>query len=173
LYANSYFFGHLKNLNRLFHLDETVFEDIGVSNYDRYGFLPKTRPILEENIQAGIDDAVKWLSAYQVLPENVEGLEKIAAYSQKGVTIIIFETPVESSYYDHFTNREADYQNYFQTVENVSLKYDIPFIRLTDPNVLPTEGWWNENHLNLEGANAFSSWLADQVSSTIDINPEQ
>jgi hypothetical protein len=164
LYSNSSFYGNLENLNRLMRLDKSVITDIGTSEYDRYGFLPKTRPILEENIQAGIDDAEKWLTHYEVLEENIDGLEQIAIISEKDVQVIIFVTPVQSSYYDYFQNGEQDLDKFVQIVEEVSTNHEIPFIRMPDSGIIPVDGWWNENHLNLTGANAFSAWLAGQVS---------
>jgi hypothetical protein len=165
LYSHSYLFGHLANFNRLLRFDRTVITDIGTSSYDRFGFLPKTRPILEENIRAGTEDTKKWLANYIVLQENVDGLRQIAEISTKGVEVVFFEAPVKPSNYDYFENRDVDLEKFVSTVQDVADEYEIPFIRMPKIDILPSEGWWNENHLNLEGANAFSVWLAEQIGN--------
>jgi hypothetical protein len=163
LYTSSFFYRNIRNLNRLLKFDRTVFTDIGTSEYDRTGFLPKMGKVGEENIQAGIQDAQKWLENYQVLEENVTGLKKIAEFSNHNIQVIFFETPVLDQYYDYFSNGEEDFENFAEVVSKVSEDYEIPFIRTKQQTFIPVEGWWNENHLNLTGADALSWWLGEQV----------
>lgn len=163
LYSHSYFYSNVRNLKRLLTLDQTVFTDIGISNYDRTGFLPKSDVARAENKMAAVEDAQRWLKNYQVLSENVGGLVKIAEYSKQGKSVIFFETPVLSDYYNYFANGEHDYDKFVAVVSQVSSAYDIPFIRTNDLSVLPSDGWWNENHLNIRGANALSWWLGEQI----------
>jgi hypothetical protein len=91
LYSNSYFYSHLRNFNRLLRFDQTVFKDIGINNFDRTGFLPRNGVIKEENIQAALDDAQKWLADYQVLPENVDGLRNIAQHSNQNIQVVFLK----------------------------------------------------------------------------------
>jgi hypothetical protein len=99
-----------------------------------------------------------------VLSENVDGLKKIANFSEQGVQVIFFEVPVVfDEYYNYFGNGEDDYDGFVNAVSSVTDEYGIPFIRTNELSTIPEEGWWNENHLNMEGANIFSRWLGEQI----------
>jgi hypothetical protein len=163
LYAHSYFYGHLWNLNRLFHLDQTVFTDIGLSRFDRSGFLPKVGKAKEDSNQVALLDAQKWLLDYQIQPENVNGLENIANYSKQGIQVIFFEAPVLDTYYDSFGNGKDDYDKFVNVVSDVSKEYGIPFIRTNELTIFPEDGWWNNYHFNWVGADIFSRWLGEQI----------
>jgi hypothetical protein len=52
----------------------------------------------------------------------------------------------------------------------VSNNYGIPYIRTNQFEIIPVDGWWNENHLNLKGANIFSWWLGEQIGSLANQN---
>jgi lysophospholipase L1-like esterase len=170
LYSNSYFYTHLRNFNRLLKFDRSVFKDIGINDFDRTGFLPRVGAIPEENKQTAFNDSQKWLAEYQVLEENADGLRKIAEYSKENIQVVFFETPVQSEYYSHFVKGEADFNKYVETISFVSSEYHVPYIRTNHLGIIPVDGWWDENHLNLKGANIFSWWLGEQMGTLAEQN---
>jgi hypothetical protein len=163
LYTNSFLYRHIRNLNRLIKFDRTLRADMGKNEYELTGFFAKVEPAREEENQVVIQDAQRWLRNFQVYDENITGLEKIAGLSNHNIQVILFETPVLSQYYQHFSNGKADFEKFVEAANKVSADYEIPFIRTDQQEIIPSEGWTDDNHLNLTGAGFFSWWMGEQV----------
>lgn len=164
LFVNSYLYRYKEQLARLLKFDRSALTpDYGINSHAQHGFDPKTDIAKEINIAASKKDARKWLYDYQIHPENITGLEQVVNQSKFDVQVFIVELPVLPAYYEGFQNGKKDYERFLEMVENILASSEISLWHTTDLNLIPEDGWWNYNHLNLKGANILSEWLGHQV----------
>jgi hypothetical protein len=107
------------------------------------------------------------LSEYQMLPENLSGLEQVAAQNGKDVQVLIVEMPVPPAYLQFFTNGQRDYARFVDQVASIAESGAVPFLRTGLLQLVPDDGWWDYSHMNTKGAYAFSEWLGEQVGSAV------
>lgn len=104
------------------------------------------------------------LSSYEIVPENVRGLQAIVALRDEKTEVIIVEMPIPETYLDFFGRGEEDYQLFVSTVQEVASTHDVPFWQTRPIQMIPTDGWMDYTHLNTKGAALFSQWLARNVA---------
>jgi len=102
-------------------------------------------------------------SSYQLLDENLGALEDIMEYSKSGTQVIVVEMPVSDGLYYFFGNGEADYEMYVNRVSELADLHHVPFWRTEPLDSIPDNGWSDYSHLNVTGAEIFSTWLGEQV----------
>ena len=106
-------------------------------------------------------------SNYQMLDENLAALEDILAYNGSETHVVVVEMPVSDGLYYFFGNGEADYNRFVTRVSEITDMYNVPFWRTETMDLIPDEGWSDYSHLNITGAEIFSSWLAEQVGEAV------
>ena len=102
-------------------------------------------------------------SSYQMLHENLEGLESITDYNGSGIQVILVEMPVSDGLYYFFGNRESDYNRFLTQVGALANLRHVPFWQTELLDFIPDNGWVDYSHLNRTGAEIFSTWLGQQV----------
>jgi hypothetical protein len=107
-------------------------------------------------------------SSYQMLPENLEGLESIMDYNERGIPVILVEMPVSDGLYYFFGNRKSDYSRFLTRVGELATRHHVPFWQTEPLDFIPDNGWVNYSHLNQTGAEVFSTWLGQQVAKAED-----
>jgi hypothetical protein len=102
-------------------------------------------------------------SSYQMLPENLAGLEHIMEYNQSGTPVIVVEMPVSDGLYYFFGNRKSDYNRFLTRVGALATLHHVPFLQTEPLDFIPDNGWVDYSHVNMTGAEIFSTWLGQQV----------
>lgn len=103
-------------------------------------------------------------SSYQMLDENLGALEKILDHEKSGTRVIVVEMPVSDGLYYFFDNGEADYNRFIARMDELTARYQVPFLRTEPLDFIPDDGWSDYSHLNIAGAQIFSDWLGRQVA---------
>jgi len=103
-------------------------------------------------------------SSYQMLDENLAALEQIMDHKRSGTEVIVVEMPVSDGLYYFFGNGELDYDRFVAQVEKRASRHQVPFWRTEPLDSIPDDDWSDYSHLNLSGAEIFSSWLGEKVA---------
>ena len=105
------------------------------------------------------------LSGYQMLPENIYGLEQVLEQDDEVEELVVVELPVAATYMEFFGNGVADYQTYLERVKKMTLEEDGYFVESMSWGVIPADGWVDYSHLNRVGAAAFSRALGEKIGA--------
>jgi hypothetical protein len=107
------------------------------------------------------------LSEYQMLPENVSGLEQVLALNGPRVTVLLIEMPIQPAYLQFFANGGQDYQRFLAQAQSVAESKAVSFWQTTGLEIIPEDGWYDYVYPNTKGAWVFSAWLGQQVGSAV------
>ena len=176
LYEHAHTYRYWQSLAYLMRLERTylfVGRRSGLSG-DDYGFTPdntvgeyvSSSPL--EHLELGpVQYYLELLSNYEILPENVHGLEQIASLNGPNTKVILVEMPVPETYLEFFGNGEQDYDSFLQQVQKVAGANQISFWRTRPLQLFADDEWVDYSHLNTRGARTFSRWFARQLSASI------
>ncbi len=173
LLDNSYLFRYRQHLGRLarFQFEDTLWSNTKL-NYEILpnGFTPRSKvgtyiddPPNPEDDSFEVTYYTRIYSSYQMLHENLEGLESIMDYNESGIPVILVEMPVSDGLYYFFGNRESDYNRFLTRVGELATLHQVPFWQTEPLDFIPDNGWVDYSHLNKTGAEIFSTWLGQQV----------
>jgi hypothetical protein len=107
-------------------------------------------------------------SSYQMLDENLSVLERIMEYNRSATQVIVVEMPVSDGLYYFFENGDEDYNRFVTRVSELASLHQILFWRTEPLDSIPDNGWSDYGHLNVTGAEIFSTWLGEQVGRLDD-----
>jgi hypothetical protein len=107
------------------------------------------------------------LSDYEMLPENLSGLEQIVGQNSYGIQVLIVEMPVPPTYLHFFGNGQQDHQRFIDQMERVAESGAVQFWPTTQLWLIPDDGWADYAHLNTKGARVFSEWLGAQLGMAV------
>lgn len=167
----SYFYRYRTHINALLRFDyETVLrqDDTEIKGFGPdetvgdFLIMPPDRQSDEYHIQYYFE----LLSDYTMYPENLAGLEQIAAL---GTQLLMIEMPVPENYMYFFDDGRQDYERFINYLQSFSDENNIPFWQTTPLYLIPDDGWVDYSHLNRYGAGIFSEWLGQQVASSITL----
>jgi hypothetical protein len=184
LLEHSYLYRYRQHLGRLvrFQFEDTLWSNTNLT-YEILpnGFTPlnKVSTYINNPPDPGDDSFevtyyTRIYSSYQMLHENLEGLESIMEYDQSGTPVILVEMPVADGLYYFFGNGASDYNKFLTTVNELATLHHVPFWQTEPLDFIPDNGWVDYSHLNKTGAAIFSTWLGQQVARAEDdvsINP--
>ena len=173
LLDHSYLYRYRQHLGRLarFQFEGTLWSNTKL-NYETLpnGFTPfsKVSTYINDPPKPGDDSFevtyyTRIYSSYQMLDENLEGLESIMEYTDLGISVILVEMPVADGLYYFFGNRESDYSRFVTQVDSLARRHQVPFWQTEPLDFIPDNGWVDYTHLNRTGAEIFSTWLGQQV----------
>jgi hypothetical protein len=171
LFEHSYLYRYREQLCRLLRFDYTQLRSgpdrspttgYGFDPNDRIGSFVQTIPDPQDP-RGPIQYYFSVLSDYQMLPVNLDGLEKIVAQNDQDTQVLVVEMPVPETYMYFFANREEDYQRFINRARQMAADHDVPFVQTTPLNLIPDDGWVDYSHLNTRGAGIFSAWLGKQM----------
>lgn len=173
LLEHSYLYRYRELLQRLLRFDYSQWRpEPNRSPSARYGFGPvsKVGSFVQtipdpQDPRPPIQYYFTVLSDYQMLPENLAGLEQIVALNEADVdvAVVVVEMPVPETYMHFFANGQEDYRRFIEQVGDVAAEHGVPFWQTTPLNLIPTNGWVDYSHLNSRGAGRFSTWLGEQL----------
>lgn len=161
--TNSYLVRYVKEISRLLRLERHSWNSLSQPDLSQ-GFLGKTTEATREHYEAAARDAARWLRPYEIQRENLQGLITILHQREKGIAVIVVEMPVNSQYSAYFENGRGDYTRFVTQLTRVAVAEDAILLRAPADDVIPEDGWWDRSHLNQLGAEAFSQWMANEVS---------
>ena len=84
-------------------------------------------------------------------------------YNEADTQVIIVEMPVSDGLYYFFDNGKTDYNRFVVNVRELANRYEVPFWQTEPLDSIPDDGWSDYSHLNVTGAEIFSTWLGQQV----------
>lgn len=105
------------------------------------------------------------LSNYRMLPQNLEGLDRILRQNTERTRIVLVEMPVPQAYMHFFKNGRRDHQRFVEQIAARAAEKKILFVRTSQLELIPDDGWVDYSHLNTKGAQIFSSWLASKIGA--------
>lgn len=173
LLEHSYLYRYRQHLGRLarFQFDGTLWSATHI-NFPILpnGFTPLDKVSTYINNPPGpLDDSYevtynrRIFSNYQMLDENLAALERIMEYHKSGTQVLVVEMPVSDGLYYFFGNGEKDYDRFIARVSELADRHLVPFWPTEPFDSIPDDGWSDYSHLNVTGAEIFSSWLGEQV----------
>ena len=127
-----------------------------------YGFREWTNLSMNSD---GLDKIM--FSVFSLNPVDLDALVKITSVQNQGIDVVVVEMPVYPDFLPNYIKGgEPVYEAVFiQPVKTALLEQEVPFIR-TQPvitSIVNEQGWYNINHLNIDGAKDLSSWLGQQI----------
>lgn len=102
-------------------------------------------------------------SPYHIYGENLAALERIMG--DRETQVIVVEMPVSDGLYYFFGDGEKDYNRYISNVSELAQRQHVPFWRTEPLDFIPDIGWMDYSHLNMTGAEIFSTWLGQQIGN--------
>jgi len=173
LMDHSYLYRYRQHLGRLarFQFEGTLWSDTKVDNEIlSNGFNPLSQVSTYINDPPNPNDDsfeatyyTRIYSSYQMLNENLEGLDSSLDYNESLTRVILLEMPVADGLYYFFGNHESDYKRFLIRVGEMASQHQVPFWRTEPLDFIPDHGWADYSHLNRTGAEIFSTWLGQQV----------
>jgi hypothetical protein len=173
LLDNSFLYRYRQHLGRLarFQYEGTVWSETKLTNEILpNGFTPLSKVSTYINDPPDPEDDsfeatyyTRIYSSYQMLHENLEGLDSVLEYNESGIPVILVEMPVSDGLYYFFGNGESDYNRFLTRVGELATMHRVPFWQTEPLDFIPDNGWVDYSHLNKTGAEIFSTWLGQQV----------
>jgi hypothetical protein len=165
LVSNSYVLRYISRLGDLLRFDETAWSNLRTGINTSQGFLAKTGTAEEVHFQAALRDAARWFQPYKIHPVNLDALTAIARQKQNGSQVLVVEMPVSDEYFAYMQQGKKDYDRFVSQASDRLAAADTVFLRSTDEQIIPDEGWWDRSHMNKTGADIFSQWLANKIAN--------
>jgi hypothetical protein len=99
----------------------------------------------------------------RTVPAAQDGFDQLLKLKRAGVNLLIIDAPIRpdcySAYYDDY------FQPYTAYMQNTLGEHEIPFWQVRDlADSIPTEGWYDIQHINEKGVPVFSTWLGQQLA---------
>ena len=173
LLEHSYLYRYRQHLGRLarFQFEGTLWSDTKADNEILFnGFNPLSKVSTYINDPPSPNDEsfevtyyTRIYSSYQMLRENLEGLDSSLDYNESVTHVILLEMPVADGLYYFFGNGKVDYDRFVVRVNELTRLHGVPFWRTEPPDFIPDNGWADYSHLNITGAEIFSTWLGQYV----------
>jgi hypothetical protein len=175
LLEHSYLYRYRQHLGRLarFQFEDTLWSNTklpyeilpnGFTSLDKVSTYINNPPIQGDD-SFEVKYYTRIYSSYKMLPENLEGLERITEYNGSGIQVILVEMPVADGLYYFFGNGESDYNKFLTRVDELTTLHYVPFWQTEPLDFIPDNGWVDYSHLNKMGAAIFSTWLGQQVGT--------
>lgn len=133
-----------------------------------YGFWPYTQRLSDTSPANSINNYKIYLGKYKIgTGETVFLTQILTLAKQKHLHIYIVLTP-ESNYYTTVFSKETEmFRSY---IKGVGQKYNIPVIDAIDIMPNAYDDYADINHLNKNGANLFSKYLAGALSKLMTVS---
>lgn len=103
---------------------------------------------------------------FQVAPSHLEAVDNLLRFKTK-VELVVLEVPIHSTFMAFFGHGKSDYDLAVAETRKRALREEVPFWSASQVRI-PSEGWWNRNHLNLAGAQVLSRWLGERLAEAVN-----
>jgi hypothetical protein len=171
LYEHVYVFRYKKVVNRIIKFDtEAVKSELGYLPQQQMGLDAKSGQRIDVRTPPSPSDPAdemgfKKYHNYQIYPENLAGIQKIAALADSDTRVIMVMMPVYESFYAFFENGEQDYLEIASTISRTLDGANVVFLKPEGQIQLTLDDWWDYSHLNSLGAQEFSYWLGGSIGA--------
>ena len=121
-----------------------------------------TRSIKSEQIQSFVERLIvnEQIPMGEELVDNLENIIRLC--EEADIPLVFFEVPLSEMLIEHYPSRF--YEDYRELVSSISKKWQVPFVMVEDLGVsFSPEDFLEYSHLNLRGAEKFSSALCEGV----------
>ncbi len=135
-----------------------------------FGFRPTTKEGIDVSQPPAPDEKKRIFEAmhgYEISPKQLQGLRRLLELRTQ-TQIVTFEVPVHRTFMYFFDSGEANYQEKLSEIEDVINEAGVPFWNTWHVVELPDELWLDRNHLNPDGAQIFTAWLAGQIGLAVE-----
>ncbi len=108
------------------------------------------------------------LKDYRPDANDLDGLRHILSWRRSGVKMILVEMPVNASFLPYYVEDGLDgyRQRFLAPLQTLAQEEDTPLIQgMALSTHIPAQRWEDRLHLNLEGVDQFTRWLAGQVGA--------
>ncbi|MFC1878642.1 hypothetical protein ACFLZW_01890 [Chloroflexota bacterium] len=137
-----------------------------------YNLAEEVKPGAAKNFLAQFGD-------YTLSVLNLDGLEKIIQLAQEGgIQVFVVEMPYHPSLIELVDESgnphpQIDQINAFiwqvnQELDAIATRYQVPYWKTSDLEIYPGKGWHDRYHLNHNGGQVFSRWLAEKITEAIE-----
>jgi hypothetical protein len=171
--AHSAIFRNLDYLRAILQIDiATVQNPLGWEYRQLHGFDPKSFALLDVNVPPNPEDPMqqggfKWYWDYQIREENLVAVKHISELRNQERQVVVVVMPVHSNFMYFFQNGEKDYARFISSLEETLAQSETEFWFTNGAVNIPTDGWYDYSHLNLQGAEIFSTWLGTEVGNSV------
>jgi hypothetical protein len=107
------------------------------------------------------------LGNFKVDPTNLEALRQIADLQSANTQIIAVEMPVSDTFYYYLDGGRQEYSLFVEEIRKTLSENSTGFLQVESLLPLPSNLWFNRNHLNTEGAEQFSKWLGERLGEAV------
>lgn len=107
------------------------------------------------------------LADYEVAPENLNSLSAILDQQRPNTQVVVVQMPTHPTYMGLFTHGDSDYQKFVAVVSQTVIESGEVWWGIEVQPAIPSDGWYDRNHLNARGSQAFSIWLGQQLSHSV------
>lgn len=102
---------------------------------------------------------------FQVAPSHLEAINDLFRF-KPDVELAVLEMPIHPTFMVFFGQGKADYDLAVAETRNRARREDVLFWSTSQVRI-PSEGWWNRNHLNRTGAQVLSLWLGERLAEAV------
>jgi len=102
---------------------------------------------------------------FQVAPSHLEAIDDLLRFKTK-VELAVLELPIHPTFMAFFGRGKADYDPAVAETRKRAQREDVLFWSASQVRI-PSEGWWNRNHLNAAGAQVLSLWLGERLAEAV------
>ena len=175
-YEHSRLYRYWETLGHLLRLENRHLLMTGyyASLKDNYGFSGRegvgtlgSVPLDPQSEDPRVRRLFELLYEYEILPENLTGLDQVMAQNSREVQVVLVEMPVPPAYLHFFGHGRQDYQRFINQVESMAESRTVPFWQTTHLRLIPDDAWFDYVYPNTKGARIFSAWLGEQVGSAV------
>jgi hypothetical protein len=75
--------------------------------------------------------------------------------------------PVSTDYISLFPNGREDFERMLAAAADSADRHQTALWRTSERGLIADDGWYNLNHMNADGAEAFSRWLGEQLADAV------
>lgn len=102
---------------------------------------------------------------FQVAPSHLAAMDDLLRFKTE-VELAVLEVPIHSTFMVFFGNGKADYDQVLAETQKRARRQNVLFWSTSQVRI-PSEGWWNRNHLNVAGAQILSLWLGEKLAEAV------
>lgn len=100
---------------------------------------------------------------FEISKRQVAGLRQMLSLKDQGIDVVVVEMPLRPAMFDSVKNAEADHDTFVTRLSQLVGEHHGEVIFTQQLHLIPGDGWYDDTHMDLTGAEVFSRWLGEQV----------
>jgi len=106
------------------------------------------------------------LQDFAVAPRHLAALDELLLRPPVE-SILVLEMPVSRDYISLFPNGRQDFERMLAAAAGSAARHQAALWFTSDRGLIADDGWYNLNHMNADGAEAFSRWLGGRLADAV------